>query len=153
MSSGIIEESFEVNFILTRTNAQTPTTGTPNSAGYDVYSADEDCVILPGESRAFNLGVVIDMPDECYVEVHSRSGSFVRNGIVAFLGIIDPDYHRELIILLVNTHPSNPCEIKTKDRIAQIIFKKRLKLNITTKIDLSYAPPTEGHVGFGSTGK
>ena len=87
-------------------------------------------------------------PIGCYIRIATRSGLAINSKLQVGAGVIDPDYTGEIQVILFN-HSSQPFQIKTGDKIAQIILKQAQ----TPKIQiLKYLKPTKrGNQGFGSS--
>lgn len=133
-----------------------PKKGTPGSAGYDLYSAED--ITIPSKQRACvatDVGVLI--PSGYYGRVAPRSSLAYRYGIDVFAGVIDNDYRDKIGVILYNSG-DDQFNINKGDRIAQIIFEKCLHSdNSGDFIDLKDAEKfscwkTERDGGFGSTG-
>ena len=96
-------------------------------------------------------GIYIKIPPGYEAQVRPRSGLALKKGITVLNspGTIDSDYRGEIGVILIN-HSSVDFEIKSGDRIAQLVFSKHEKFDwINVKqIDSS----SRGEGGFGSTG-
>jgi dUTP pyrophosphatase len=81
-----------------------------------------------------------------------RSGLALNHGITCLNtpGLIDPLYRGEIKVLLVNTDPSRPYDVRRGDRIAQLVL---LQVGMIEWVEVDDLGTTERHVfGFGSTG-
>ena len=78
-----------------------------------------------------------------------RSGLALKHFIDVGAGVIDSDYRGEVKVLLFNHGPTD-FEVKTGDRIAQIIIEKIAETKLV-KIE-SLTTTNRGEGGFGSTG-
>lgn len=136
-----------VEIVLETKESKIPTKGTPNSVGYDLY-ATENIKLTPRITVPINTHLKMKIPDGFYGKIETRS-SLARNGIIAVGGIIDSDYRGDIVVLLNNLTEKN-YEIKSGERIAQLIFMKyyNFKLKQVDELD-----KTERVGGFGSTGK
>ena len=94
----------------------------PNSAGYDLF-ADELFKILSGSRAVISTSIRMQIPKGYYGEISPRSGLALKNGIVAFNGIIDSGYLGVVYVILFN-FSSEDFSVEKGNRIAQIIFKK-----------------------------
>ena len=119
-------------------------------AGMDLYSY-EDGVLQPGERRLFKTGLNVEIPFGYEMQIRSRSGLALKNGIIVLNspGTIDAGYSGELGIILVN-HGKEAYEIKKGDKIAQGKISKVEQVEIKVVEELSETSRGEG--GFGSTG-
>lgn len=131
-------------------NAKLPTQATAGSAGFDVYSS-MNTVIYPGETALVKTGIAMDIPEGYCVEVCSRSGLALKNGVFVLNspGIVDSDYKGEVGVILHNSGKT-PFEISIGDRVAQLLVKRApiIKMYCTENIGES----SRGEGGFGSTG-
>ena len=129
--------------------ANLPRKGTSGAAGFDLFSA-EDLVINPGSRALVSLGLSIQVPLGTYGRIAPRSGLAVKHGIQVGAGVIDSDYTGEVKVLLFN-HGSDSFDIKTGDRIAQLVIEKIVdNIEVILVDTLSYTDRGSG--GFGSTG-
>lgn len=124
-----------------------PVIQTSNSAGADLTSA-EDVIIPAGESRVVSTGYLYHVGwPEAVGLVRGRSGLAFSKRVIAYEGTIDSDYcGKEVKVLLFNLG-SSPFEVKTGDRIAQIVICRQVTERFFRKKE-------EKRVGgFGSTGE
>ena len=95
-------------------------------AGADLV-ANEEATLPPGGGRALiGTGIAIAIPVGYAGFVQPRSGLALRHGVTCLNtpGLIDSGYRDELKVLLVNTDPSEPYEVRRGDRIAQLVVQK-----------------------------
>jgi len=132
------------------TNSKIPTKQTPGSAGYDLYSIEEE-VLLPGEFKQIRTGLIVDMPDVIEGQIRPRSGLAAKFGITVLNspGTIDSDYRGEIRVIMMN-YGTKEFEIKVGDRIAQIVFSRVEKVRFSEVDEISTSERGTG--GFGSTG-
>jgi dUTP pyrophosphatase len=126
-----------------------PSYGSDHAVGLDVVSA-EDVTIEPGGRHPVRTGIAMAIPHGYEVQVRSRSGTAVRNGITCLTGTIDSDYRGELMVVLVNLG-SQPFAIARGDRIAQLVPAPVLRSTFTEVEALDETARGQG--GFGSTGR
>ena len=94
-------------------------------AGADLR-ARTDVTIAPGGGRALvPTGVAVAIPEGYAGFVQPRSGLALRHGVTVLNapGLIDAGYRDELRVLLVNTDPVTPYEVRRGDRVAQLVVK------------------------------
>jgi dUTP pyrophosphatase len=124
-------------------------------AGADLY-ARVDTKIEPGGGRALvPTGLKVAIPEGHAGFVVPRSGMALRHGITCLNtpGLIDSGYRGELGVILVNTDPVEPYEVRRGDRIAQFVIQ-RVETAIFEEVsedELSQADRGPG--GFGHTGR
>ena len=132
--------------------AKIPEYAHPTDAGADVFSS-EDVTIAAGETKIIKTGLKVAIPIGYEIQVRPRSGLSAKTGIrVANApGTIDSAYRGEIGIILHNTS-TTPYEIKTGDKIAQLIIspvpmiKWKEVATISDDTDRSTG-------GFGSSGR
>ncbi|ANZ75775.1 BA75_02697T0 [Komagataella pastoris] len=146
-----IKQSEQLKVFLRSEKAKTPTRGSPLSAGYDIYSAEQ--TIIPAKGQAVvSTDLTVIVPIGTYGRVAPRSGLAVKHGIQTGAGVIDADYRGEVRVLLFN-HGDKDFQIEAGDRIAQLVLEKIVLADIIaiTREELDATERGEG--GFGSTGK
>ncbi|AOA62275.1 Deoxyuridine triphosphate diphosphatase (dUTPase) [Komagataella phaffii CBS 7435] len=146
-----IKQSEQLKVFLRSDKAKTPTRGSPLSAGYDIYSAEQ--TIIPAKGQAVvSTDLTVIVPIGTYGRVAPRSGLAVKHGIQTGAGVIDADYRGEVRVLLFN-HGDKDFQIEAGDRIAQLVLEKIVLADIVaiTREELDVTERGEG--GFGSTGK
>ena len=133
------------------TTAITPTRGSPNSAGLDLY-ADADVLVSSGASVMLGTGIAIEIPRDHVGLVAIRS-SVGKAGVALAnsVGVIDSDYRGEIKLCLTYTAGSGGHYIRRGQAIAQIVIMPVLPVEL---VEVDALSTTERGVGgFGSTGK
>ena len=95
--------------------AKLPTRAHPWDAGLDLYST-EDGYIRCNQSRTFNTGTHIAIPEGCVGLVKSKSGLMCNHGIITD-GTIDAHYTGPIKVCLFN-HGGSKYEVKKGVRIS-----------------------------------
>lgn len=130
-----------------------PRRAQPGDAGLDLYAA-VDVTLPAGGGRAIvPTGLAIAIPDGYAGFVQPRSGLALKHGVTCLNtpGLIDSGYRGELKVVLVNTDPDTPFEVRRGERIAQIVVQEVAQ---TALREVEQLPPSErGENGFGSTGR
>ena len=126
-----------------------PAYGSDHAVGLDVVAA-ESLTLAPGARHAVATGIAMAIPHGYEVQVRSRSGTAVRNGITCLTGTIDSDYRGELKVVLVNLG-SEPFAIVRGERIAQLVPAPVLRAAFA-EVD-ALDETARGAGGFGSTGR
>src|SRR5512145_1647164 len=125
---------------------------TEHAAGVDLYAAiDEETAIAPGAWKLIPTGISVAIPEGYEGQVRPRSGLALKHGIGMLNGpgTIDADYRGEIGIILFN-FSSEPFTMRRGDRIAQLVFAKIEKAELTA-VDV-LAETARGAGGFGHTG-
>ena len=145
-------EKLTVNFKKLNANAVTPTFGTEFSAGADLYSAEEEIVIAPGETKFIGTGIATEIPTGTVGLVYARSGLACKKGLAPAnkVGVIDSDYRGEIKVALHN-HGLTPQTVLKGERVAQMVITPYFAVNYVEKDELNETVRGEG--GFGSTGR
>lgn len=108
-----------------------PRRSTKFSAGYDLMSS-EDVKVPAGGKVIIKTGVIPYMDELCgyYFQLQPRSGISLKgdNNTTIHTGVIDADYHSEIMIGFRNMQDIDVL-IKRGDRIAQGIFQPYLILD------------------------
>lgn len=121
--------------------AYPPTKGSVKAAGYDLKSAF-DCSVPARGKALVDTGLKVELPEGCYGRIAPRSGLAVKNfidvggtcvggvlGLFYYIfffcvaGVVDEDYRGVVKVVLFN-HSDTPFEIKSGDRIAQLICER-----------------------------
>jgi len=128
-----------------------PTSGSPYSAGYDIYSL-EDLEVEAGETVLAKTGLALEIPEGYFGAVYARSGLASKKGLrpANCVGVIDSDYRGELIVALHNDSEKTQ-KVVQGDRIAQLVITPYLSVEFKETEELSETKRQSG--GFGSTGK
>ena len=130
-----------------------PTYGSVGSAGGDLYSAEEnEVVVAPNQTVLIGTGLAVEIPDGYVGLVYARSGLATKSGLAPAnkVGVIDSDYRGEVKVALYN-HSTEVRTIAKGERVAQMVIAPYLKVEYEEVCDLTDTSRGEG--GFGSTGK
>jgi len=131
--------------------AKIPQRMSEHAAGYDLYSANSDDLILKAkEVNLIPTGIAVSLPPGFEAQIRPRSGLALKYmlGILNSPGTIDADYRGEIKILLIN-HGKNDYHLKPNTRIAQMIISKHEVVDFTITEELDQTPRGKG--GFGHT--
>lgn len=134
-------------------NLALPTYARSGDAGIDLLAAEEVTLPPSGGRALVPTGIAIAIPDGYAGFIQPRSGLALRHGVTCLNtpGLIDSGYRDELRVLLVNTDPSEPYDVRREDRIAQLVIQ-RIELaewQVVDELDDS----DRGLGGFGHTGR
>ena len=128
--------------------AKMPTRAHPWDAGLDLY-AMEDGYIRCNQSRTFDTGTHIAIPEGFVGFVKSKSGLMVNHGITTD-GTIDAHYTGSIKVCLFNNGGSK-YEVKAGDKIAQLVIVPCVMPHL--ELSDSLEETDRGDNGFGSTGR
>lgn len=132
-------------------NATLPQRMTKHAAGYDLYSANnEDLILESGKLLLVPTGLAISLPVGFEAQIRPRSGLAVKHqiGILNSPGTIDADYRGEVKIILYNFGTEDFC-IKPGTRIAQMVIARHESVEFQLVEDLDETDRGAG--GFGHT--
>ena len=142
----------KIKFKKLKENAVTPTFGSKYSAGADLYSAEEELVINPGETAFIGTGIACAIPKKAVGLVFARSGLACKKGLAPAnkVGVIDSDYRGEIKVALHN-HSKEPQVVLKGERVAQMVITNYYPCAYIECQELDKTVRGEG--GFGSTGR
>ena len=141
--------------------AITPTRGSEDAAGFDLYACGYEgqmcnaehweVFVHAGDTIKINTGISVAIPKGYFGGIYARSGLACKQGLAPAnkVGVIDSDYRGELIVCLYN-HSTLPKKISKGDRIAQFIIQPFVAVDWNEVDDLDNTDRGDG--GFGSTG-
>ena len=135
-----------------REDAIIPKYMTDAAAGMDLYSANDEGILLdPGKRAMIPTGIAIALPKGYEAQIRPRSGLAIRHGIslVNTPGTVDADYRGEIMVLMIN-HGDKSYVVSKGTRIAQMLIKKIYHPKIVVSDSLDETKRGEG--GFGHTG-
>ncbi|MCU1503616.1 MAG: dut [Ilumatobacteraceae bacterium] len=98
----------------------------PGDAGLDLR-ARIDAVVAPAGGRALvPTGIAVAIPAGYAGFVLPRSGNALNHGVTMANtpGLIDSAYRGELKVILLNTDPTEPFQVKRGERIAQLVVQR-----------------------------
>lgn len=126
---------------------------TPRSAGIDVRACldAEELIIPAGERRAVPSGLRVQpLTPGVAGFLYSRSGLGARDGLTVAqgVGVIDPDYTGEILVMLLNTSAEER-RIRRGERVAQLVFQPFV---MPAWQEGSLSATERGEGGFGHTG-
>lgn len=135
-------------------NAVDPVYNYELDSGFDFYSTEE--VTIPAFGRALiPTGLSFDLPDGHEMQVRSKSGLAIKQGLMVLNspGTVDKGYLGEIKVILFNVN-NHEFVVKKGMKVAQgvvcpVVAGKWLNL-INEKINVSDSPRQDK--GFGSTG-
>jgi dUTP pyrophosphatase len=133
-----------------------PTYARVGDAGLDLV-AREDVVLFPAGGRALvPTGLAVAIPEGHAGFIQPRSGLALNHGVTCLNtpGLIDSGYRGELKVLLINTDPVEPFEVKRGERIAQLVVQRVEHVVLVPVESFDQLGDSErGDGGFGHTGR
>ncbi len=128
-----------------------PVYQTEGASGADVRAAEE--TIIPAHGwGAVATGLFCEVPEGWEIQVRSRSGLALREGVFVLNspGTVDSDYRGEVKVILANLSERD-FVVKRGDRIAQLVLAKVERALFSPADGLSAS--RRGSGGFGHTGR
>ncbi len=144
-------KKLKIKFKKLTKDAIKPTFGTEYAAGADLYSAEDDVVINPNETKFIGTGIACAIPTYAVGLVFARSGLACKKGLAPAnkVGVIDSDYRGEIKVALHN-HGTEPQTVLKGERVAQMVITNYYPCNYIEVEELDSTKRGSG--GFGSTG-
>ena len=136
-----------------RPDAKTPTYGSADAAGADLYICSEVPVTIgPGETYLAPTGVAVAIPRGYVGLIFARSGLATKRGLAPAnkVGVIDADYRGEVRVSLHN-HSNTPQTLEPYERVAQMVIFPFVQEPYEEAESLDETERGTG--GFGSTGR
>jgi dUTP pyrophosphatase len=143
----------EMNIKKLTSTAKTPTRGSNEAAGYDLYAdTDVATTIHPHETVKISTGIAIQLPRGTFGAIFARSGLATKSGLRPSncVGVIDSDYRGDVIVALHNDS-EHLRVVEAHERIAQLVVIPYLPLTLNEVDELE--DTVRGDNGFGSSGK
>jgi len=138
--------------LVNKSDNQNPVYQTDGSSGMDIRAFLKSPLnIKPGKFKLIKTGLHIKILAGYEAQIRPRSGLALKTGITVLNspGTIDSDYRGEIGVILIN-HSNQNFEVKSGDRIAQLVISKYEK--IIWKNVSNIEDSVRGLGGFGSTG-
>ena len=143
----------EIGIAKLEPDAITPTQGSTQAAGWDLYALEET-IVKKYQSSMIRTGIAVAIPDGWEGQIRCRSslgkkGMIMPNGV----GTIDSDYRGELMVLATWIGQGEEFLVNKGERIAQLLFAQVPTVKF---IEMKYDElgiTERGVGGFGSSGK
>ena len=135
-------------------NANTPTRGSEQAAGYDIYACLEtETATIPAHCTVkVPTGISMAIPEGYFGGIFARSGLASKQGLrpANCVGVIDSDYRGEFMVMLHND-TDEPKTIKNGDRVGQLVILPCMPIEFEETDSLDETERGSG--GFGSSGR
>lgn len=143
----------DVSYKKTKDNTADPNYAYESDSGFDLYSV-EDKWIHPFGRTLIPTGLHVDIPDGYEIQVRSKSGLALKQGLMVLNspGTVDQGYLGEIQVILFNT-TNEKIKIESGQKIAQAVLCPVVSgkwVNFIQKDNLENKDRNEN--GFGSTG-
>jgi dUTP pyrophosphatase len=142
-----------LKFKKSNSNSITPKYAYISDSGFDLYSV-EDTWIFENDRKLIPTGIHLDIPDGYEVQIRSKSGLALNQGLFVLNspGTIDSGFSGEIQVILFNT-TKNRIKIEKGQKIAQAVLCPVVNgkwVELTEETELNKKDRNEN--GFGSTG-
>ena len=142
-----------IEFAKLSPEAITPTQGSPQAAGWDLYALEET-IVRRNTSSMIKTGLAIAIPMGWEGQIRCRSslgkrGMIMPNGI----GTIDSDYRGELMVLATWIGEGDEFTVQKGERVAQLLFSKVPTVKFVERKFEDLGVTQRGKGGFGSSGR
>jgi len=143
----------DVTFSKSNPDAVPPKYAYESDSGFDLYSTEE--MTIPSLDRQLiPTGIHIDIPEGYEVQVRSKSGLALKQGLMVLNspGTVDQGYTGEIQVIMFNT-TKNKVKIEKGQKIAQAVLCPVVSgkwINIIERDELNAKDRNKN--GFGSTG-
>lgn len=129
--------------------AKLPAYAHEGDAGLDLFSVD-DTVIPPNQSALIKTGIQLELPPDTEAQIRPRSGLALNHRVTVLNspGTIDRGHRGEIRVILIN-HGSEPFEVYSGLKIAQLVVSPVLTVQVVECAELSSSDRGDG---FGSSG-
>lgn len=132
--------------------AKTPTRGSEEAAGWDLYAATDSAMVIPPHTTTkVPTNIAVAIPKGYFGGIFARSGLATKQGLrpANCVGVIDSDYRGDVVVALHNDSDEARV-VSAQERIAQLIIIPyfNIELNEVDELDITL----RGDGGFGSTG-
>ena len=100
-----MEQPVMIRFRRVSSLARIPTRGSVKAAGYDLYAAlDQPVIIEPHKTVKIDTGLQFEIPDGYFAAIYARSGIAAKEGLrpANCTGVCDSDYRGNYIVALHN---------------------------------------------------
>ena len=115
--------------------------------------AAETKTFLPKSASSLSLDLRCAKSTGFYGKLFPRSGILKEHFVTIDAGVIDADFRGVIQVLILNHHPEKSFTVRTEDRIALVVFIKKLNAKFHRLSDQHFLGKTKrGNDGFGSTG-
>ena len=155
LENSLINETPKINIKYSKQLKEynTPSYAYETDSGFDLYSTSE--IEIDGFGRTLvPTGLHFDIPDGYEIQVRSKSGLAIKQGLMVLNspGTVDQGYTGEIKVIIFNTNP-NKVTINKNQKIAQAVISpvvcgKWVNLKQVKNIE----DKDRSDKGFGSTG-
>ena len=134
---------------------KTPTRGTPESAGLDLFVPNDflETTVSPGGFAFIPSGIKADVPSGHALIAFNKSGVALKKSLAVGACVVDEDYQGEIHIHLYN-FGTEDAVISPGEKLVQMVLVPVFydSVEVVEEETLFTSETTRGSGGFGSTG-
>lgn len=143
----------DLKFKKSNEDAVTPSYAYPSDSGFDLYSTEE-VTIDSLDRKLIPTGIHINIPDGYEIQVRSKSGLALKEGLMVLNspGTVDQGYTGEIQVIIFNTSNQSK-KINKGQKVAQAVLCPVVSgkwINFVEQKEIDNKDRNES--GFGSTG-
>jgi len=112
----------EMGFVKSKEDVVSPSYNYVSDSGFDLYSIHESW-LHPFDRTLINTGLILDIPEGYEIQVRSKSGLALKQGLMVLNspGTVDQGYLGEIQVILFNT-TNQKVKIEKGQKIAQAVL-------------------------------
>lgn len=112
----------EMGFVKSKEDVVSPSYNYVSDSGFDLYSIHESW-LHPFDRALINTGLILDIPEGYEIQVRSKSGLALKQGLMVLNspGTVDQGYLGEIQVILFNT-TNQKVKIEKGQKIAQAVL-------------------------------
>jgi dUTP pyrophosphatase len=112
----------EMGFVKSKEDTVSPSYNYVSDSGFDLYTIEE-CWIQAFDRQLINTGLILDIPEGYEIQVRSKSGLALKQGLMVLNspGTVDQGYLGEIQVILFNT-TNQRVKIEKGQKIAQAVL-------------------------------
>ena len=136
-----------LQFVRLSPTAKAPVRATAGAIGYDLY-APFSFTLYPREVKLVYTDISIGVPVGHYRRISPKSGLTLKHHVTVLAGVIDPDYTRNVGVVLYNLSSDTKFTRLVREPIAQLVLEVA---SILPTLEVQTLPTlARGPHGFGS---
>jgi len=131
----------------------TPTYNYPSDSGFDLYNVGPHIVLQPFSRKMIPTGIKLDIPKGFEVQVRSKSGLALNQGLFVLNspGTVDQGYTGEIKVILYNS-TTEPINVPNMMKVGQAVLCPVVSGSKVMLVNKKVEDKDRSDKGFGSTG-
>ena len=140
----------KIEFLMLNSSVITPTQGTKDSVGFDLYSV-ENSIVPENSMKIIKTDIGIKIPRGYFGKIYARPSLVIRCTEVSG-GVTDSDYRDPVSVIFFRVSDKS-IEIEKDNRFCQIVFHRIANHPVLKEVDKFEDKTDRGEGSFGSTNK